>query len=463
MEQLRQANPDREPVADVPKAEERRVESVSAWGPVQRALFRFLFSYLLLYNFPFLLDVIPVYGELLRESYMEVWKVVVSWVGGHVFGIEILNRSSGGGDRTYTYVLIFCYLILALAAMAVWMLLDSRRANDARLHEWLRVYVRFALAAQMIVYGAFKVIPEQFGTPFPSTLLQPIGDSSPMGLLWTFMGASIPYVIFTGAAEMLGGLLLAARRTTLLGALVCIGVLSNVVMLNLSYDVPVKVHSFHLLLMAVFLVAPDLRRLAGLFVWNRGVPPAEQRPLFASRQGNRAALVLRTVFILYVTVAALHESYENKLQFADTATRQRLYGAWEVEELTVDGAVRPLPVTDGTLWRRLVFEWPGTIGIQYAHETEIREYELRLDPGPHMYTLCCDPEWKASISFKQVEPDALHGSQFRFHQPLRECLAQHALCRRAGDDGDPFAVEVEQSGVLGVLLRKDAASVDERD
>ena len=28
-----------------------------------------------------------------------------------------------------------------------------------------------------------------------------------MGLLWTFMGASLPYVIFTGAAEMLGGLL----------------------------------------------------------------------------------------------------------------------------------------------------------------------------------------------------------------------------------------------------------------
>jgi hypothetical protein len=71
------------------------------------------------------------------------------------------------------------------------------------------------------------------------------------------------------------------------------------------------------------------------------------------------------------------------------------------------GPVRPLLVTDETLWRRLVFEWPGAIGIQYAHETEVRQYELRLDPGPHMYTLCCDPEWKAAISFKQVAPDVL--------------------------------------------------------
>jgi hypothetical protein len=397
MEQPRQDNPDQGPVAEVP-----------AWGPVKRALFRYLFSYLVLYNFPFLLNVIPVYGEILRQSYMEIWRVVPLWVGEHVLGVEVRYRSSGGGDSTYTYVLLFCYLILALAATAVWTFLDRRRANYARLHEWLRVYVRFALATAMILYGAYKVIPEQFGTPFPSDLLEPIGESSPMKLLWTFMGTSIPYVIFTGVAEMLGGLLLVARRTTLLGALVCIAVMSNVVMLNLSYDVPVKLHSSHLLLMAVFLAAPDLGRLARLFVRNLRVPRAEQRPLFASRQGNRAALVFRTVFILYITVTSLHRSHQSRLEFADAATRQRMYGVWEVEELAVDGAVRPLLATDKTLWRRLVFEWPGDIGIQYAHESRVRDYTLTVDPGPHMYTLCCDPEWKeAAISFKRIGPDVL--------------------------------------------------------
>lgn len=57
-----------------------------------------------------------------------------------------------------------------------------------------------------------------------------------MGLLWNFIGASAAYTIFTGVAEVLGGLLLVARRTALLGALVCIGVMSNVVLLNFSYD-----------------------------------------------------------------------------------------------------------------------------------------------------------------------------------------------------------------------------------
>ncbi|MFP5284995.1 MAG: hypothetical protein ACLGI9_04590, partial [Thermoanaerobaculia bacterium] len=374
---------------------------------VRRALFRFLFSYLVLYNFPFPLDRIPVHGETVKQWYREAWDAAVPWVGERAFGVEARLRATGSGDTVFNYVQIFCYLVLALVAAAVWTLLDRRRAGSARLYEWLRVYIRFALASTMLVYGAYKVIPEQFGTPFPSELLQPIGESSPMRLLWTFMGASIPYVIFTGLAEMVGGLLLVARRTTLLGALVCIGVMSNVVLLNLSYDVPVKLYSSHLLLMAVFLAAPDLKRLANLLVWNRRVPPTEERPLFATRAGNRAALAFRTAFILYLAVASLHRSYAARQEFVEVATGQRLYGAWEVGELAVDGVVRPLLVTDETLWRRLVFEWPGTIGIQYAHETGIRDYELRLDPGPHMYTLCCEPEWKAAISFKQVEPDVL--------------------------------------------------------
>jgi hypothetical protein len=408
MEQLRQDNPGWESVADVPKAEETRLESVPAWHPIQRALFRFLFSYFVLY-FPFPLRVIPVYGEILKESYQRIWRVIAPWVGEHVFGVKALYHPTGSGDTAYSYVQVFCYLVLAVAATAVWTLLDRRRANYARLHEWLRVYIRFSLAGAMIVYGAYKVIPSQFGLPLPSDLVQPIGEGSPMWLLWSFMGSSASYIIFTGAAEMLGGLLLVARRTTLLGALVCIGVMSNVVMLNLSYDVPVKLFSSHLLLMAVLLVIPDLGRLASLLVWNRRVPPAEQRPLFASRRGNLAALILRAVFILGVVAASLHLSYKDKMEYEVPMYRQPLYGVWEVEELTVDGAVRPLLITDDTLWRRLVFEWPGVVGIQYMHESEIREYTLGPDPGRHVFTLCCDPEWKtaAAISFKRVEPDLL--------------------------------------------------------
>jgi hypothetical protein len=64
-----------------------------------------------------------------------------------------------------------------------------------------------------------------------------------MGLLWTFMGASAAYTIFTGLGELVGGLLLTTRRTALAGALVSAAVMTHVAVLNFCYDVPVKLFS----------------------------------------------------------------------------------------------------------------------------------------------------------------------------------------------------------------------------
>jgi hypothetical protein len=377
---------------------------------VKRILFRFLFVYVVLYTFPFPLDVIPVYGEIIGQPYTDLWDAAVPWVGERVFGVEVLHRPLGSGDTTYNYVQLFCYLILTLVAVAVWTVLDRKRPDYVRLNDGLRVYLRFVLATAMIRYGAAKLIPVQMIPPWPGKLLQPIGDSSPMGLVWTFMGSSASYMIFTGACEMLGGLLLVFRRTALLGALVCIGAMSNVVMINFSYDVPVKLYSSHLLLMAVVLAAPDLKRLADLLVLNRRVlPPAESRPLFASPMRRRTAVVLGTAFVLFVILSTLYESYQGFMQYGALAPRSRLYGVWEVEELAVDGVNRPLLATDETLWRRLIFEWPGFLAIQYPHHTEPEFFELKTDPGPHIFAMAKfdDPKWKAGLSYKLVDENVL--------------------------------------------------------
>src|SRR5262249_1942181 len=154
------------------------------------------------------------------------------------------------------------------------------------------------------------------------------------------MGASVGYNVFCGGGEMLGGLLLTARRTTLLGALVCVGVLGNVVMLNFCYDVPVKLFSTHLLAMAVFLILPDLGRLANLFVFNRPVEPADVRPLFVRPWLNRATLIFRTLLVLAWTGGFLFFSYQARSQLAP-GSRPPLYGIWNVEEFEVDGEARP--------------------------------------------------------------------------------------------------------------------------
>ena len=59
--------------------------------------------------------------------------------------------------------------------------------------------MRFVLASALFGYGINKVFALQFPEPGLQRLTQDYGDSSPMGLMWTFMGASAPYTMFAGS------------------------------------------------------------------------------------------------------------------------------------------------------------------------------------------------------------------------------------------------------------------------
>ena len=68
----------------------------------------------------------------------------------------------GIGDTTWNYVQVFCFAVLAAIVTVIWSVLDRRRPHYRRLHAWLRVAIRFALAMTMIIYGSVKVIKSQF-------------------------------------------------------------------------------------------------------------------------------------------------------------------------------------------------------------------------------------------------------------------------------------------------------------
>jgi hypothetical protein len=370
------------------------------WSPARRILFRFAFAYLVLYNFPYPLIYIP-FVDVIVSPYQKLWRALVPWVGAHLFHVAAVFRPTGSGDSTYSYVQVFCFLVAALAVTAVWTLLDRERLHYTRLSAGLRIYIRFALGMAMIDYGTFKVIKSQFPDPPLDRLLQPYGDASPMGLVWTFMGASRTYNIFAGAAEMIGGLLLTVRSTTLLGALVSLGAISNVVALNYFYDVPVKLYSTHLLAMAVFLIVPDLRRLIDMFVLGRRVEPVEIRPLFRRPWMHRGALVLRTLFVLGCTAYALKISYENS-----QLEKSPLHGIWNVDQFEIDGQLRPPLVTDRERWRRVIFHSPGTMAVQLMSDSRER-YLLKLENGVLTLGKRDDPKWKTTFSYAQPKPGLL--------------------------------------------------------
>jgi hypothetical protein len=337
------------------------------WSTFKLLAFRFAFTYLVVYSFPFPLDSIPWLGEQIYRPWNAIWIGLAK----RLLGADIDVQPTGSGDMAWNYVQFAAMLVIAAAVTIIWSIVDRGRANYVRLYRYLHMYVRFVLATAMFSYGISKVIPTQFPPPTLDRLVQSYGSSSPMGLVWTFMGASTAYVIFTGAAETLAAVLLIARRTALLGALVAIGVMANVVALNFCYDVPVKLYSTHLLLMAVFIAAPDARKLLDLFVLRA------PEPLFRTRALHIASLVLRTLFVAFILYSTITQSIGYYHQIHDTSKRSPLRGIWRFDVFEENGVARPPLLTDATRWRRMVFGLSGA-SIYLMNDDRLR-YGAKLD------------------------------------------------------------------------------------
>jgi len=297
-------------------APELRIErhAQERWSQASRLIFRFAFVYLILYCLPteggrvdLFLPVIPFDTGRLGEWLATPWRALGSWTAIHVFhlsGPVTRFHPTGSGDTTLDYMQVFNFFVISALSALVWSILDRRRPNYNSLYPWLRLVVRFTLAFTMLSYGFAKVFPLQFG-PAPSflKLTENIGEASPMGLLWTMMAASTPYTFFCGLAEVTAGTLLLFRRTLTVGALAGAAVMLNIVLLNFCYDVPVKLYSTHLLMMALFLVIADAKSLWSFFISHstarlRGVwvPPWEGRSLRIARVALQALVIVSVLY-----------------------------------------------------------------------------------------------------------------------------------------------------------------------
>ena len=369
------------------------------WSLAHRAGFRFAFVYLLLYSFPQPLSSIPGL-ETIFEPYEKLWIACVPWVAKHLFSLDITVMPNGSGDTTFNYVQVVCYALLALAATLLWSILARNAREHRRLRDGLRTYVRYVLAVTMLGYGMAKVIKTQFPFPSPDRLTSTYGESSPMGLLWTFMGYSPAYNAFTGGGEALGCLLLFFRRTTTLGTLLLIAVLANVVMLNFCYDVPVKLYSLHLLAMCGYLALPDARRLFDVLIAHRPTVAPSLREKLPWHWMERVRPWAKLAFIGWIVFQTIRSGIEMQAQYGDSAVRPELYGLWEVESF------EPVTRSDSLRWTQMSINAFGYAGIKHVDKSQAYfRYELAEDKQSLSLLAQGQP---APTVFKRTQPDPEH-------------------------------------------------------
>ena len=281
------------------------------WHLAKRILFRLAFCYLVLYYLPSVLEVIP--GALLLAGlYNRLWNGIIGWGLIHFLNIDpaqVITNPTGSGDTVLAYLRLCATVFSATTFATLWSILDRSRPHYISLHGWLRVFARYALAFALFHYAVAKIAPTQFSHLQSRQLVESYGQSSPMRLLWNFMGFSTAYTVFSGLAELLPAVLLLFRHTALLGSLIAFAVMLNVVMLNFCYDVPVKLYSLNLLLLAMFLALPEVQKLLRIFALNRSTAPSDLHPPFFKQLWlRRAAIVFKIAILATFLFQSIHSA-----------------------------------------------------------------------------------------------------------------------------------------------------------
>lgn len=393
----------------------------TAWHPATRIAFRFCVLYFGLFCLliPYIhFALLGAFGRWVH-GHAGLWATsltdpVTGWVGTTVFGVDaLLHKDSGAGDQTAMWVLVFCLLVVAAVGTAAWTAVD-RRGSHPRLLAWFTLFLRLCLAVQMLSFGLAKLIPNQMPGPGLAQLLQPYGSFSPMSVLWLQVGSSPAYEMTLGAVEVVAGLLLFLPRTAVLGAVVSLASTAQILVLNMTFDVPEKLLSAHLLMMSLVLLAPYLRRLFDVFVRQRACPPLTPPVLFLDARKNRIATWIQVALALWVTVSGVQDNWRVwQEQYGAASPRSPLYGIWEVRDFGLDGqAVAPL-TTDETRWQRVVFDGPEEATYQRMNGDLVPAHALfRSDGLLELTMLPVDGQADhrapfATLSAEQPGPDRL--------------------------------------------------------
>lgn len=110
------------------------------------------------------------------------------------------------------------------------------------------------ISVVLIKYGVDKIFKTQFPEPESNILFTRFGNLDKDILFWSTIGTSKIYNIIIGSIELFSGVLLLFKRSRFLGLLLAIISFTQILIINISFDISVKFFSLILLLMCLFLV-----------------------------------------------------------------------------------------------------------------------------------------------------------------------------------------------------------------
>jgi len=312
----------------------------------------------------------------------------------HVTGFALVGaalsvyfqRSLGGcGDYPEHFVLLYQGMGIGAIAGLIFNLVWDRIPHAVIVQPTLVTLIRYYLAFIIFGYGFAKVFAGQFPHMMANMDARFI-ELSPMRVAWAFFGYSRGYQEFLGWGEVVPALLLLFRRTALLGALMMFVVMLNVFLINIFFDVCVKINSGIYTALSFYLLLQEFPRLWSFFITNTNTPARIDVKLENPKWLRISGQVLNYLLLAYILYATGTGAY-SYLQYSKTqVTETPLQGAWRTIKVVslADSTEVSLEPADSLWANRLFFD--GNNGVIRSDFIRDR-FRFNLDSIPNQVTV----------------------------------------------------------------------------
>jgi len=265
-------------------------------------------------------------------------------------------------------------------------LFHSKIPNAYRVQPLLIFLLRMYLGWIIMGYGMAKVFAGQFPMLMANMDARFV-ELTPMRVAWAFFGYSKGYQMFLGWGEVIPAVLILFRRTTLLGTILMVTVMLNVWLVNIFFDVCVKLNSFTYMIVGVYILLQYTNRLWKFFFTNQAVPAAYYPDLADKKVFQRIGLTINIILVSFILYFPLVTFYDYFVTPEVPKYKSLLYGAWKIQKIEKwDGNnwVIPAPA-DSCNFNRSFFE--GSTGVlqsdlkrqRFGYSVDSAKKELTLD------------------------------------------------------------------------------------
>ncbi|MBC8755047.1 DoxX family protein [Kordia sp. YSTF-M3] len=293
------------------------------------------------------------------------WNRPIMWIGENLYGWEFnLDRLFQGFDSRFEVSRYTFVTLAGLIGTCIWLLIDryfkKKYTNTVKIA--VQTILRYHLGIVLIDYGLSKIFMLQFGTIGIDTLEKTIGEVSGMGLMWNFLSFSEVVVMFSGWMEFIGGFLLFFRKTTFLGAMILLGIMANVVIMDIGYGITLTMFAILLFCFILLLISTQLKSLFTYFVLNKTTKPNAYNPLVKSKKIR----IVFKVFLLSLIGYFYAKDYSERI-VNETENRYAWFTNLQtVETFVINGDTLSTAAKEknSKAWRKISFN-----GLSYYTES----------------------------------------------------------------------------------------------